>query len=219
MRQVFKTSVVELTPGLAGDVPGLEEALSYWSEGERSAEECVEELLGEWGRAGFVMRNGGRISGCIVYAPASYLPLALRYPLSSLRREDVLMAHLSGDRRSKKHLLVRALRDLRLRGIGSLGAIASDLGLFHHPSSVFLFGNGFRPVEYVFYRGFPYTLARAELANTVGIDGLARGLISRVRIPPLKSPAPLPEPPASNVGSYRALSRKREKEKTGATAR
>jgi hypothetical protein len=217
VRPVFKPSVVELTPRLAGDVPGLEEALSYWGEGEQSAEGWIEELLGEWGRVGFVMRNGGVISGCIVYAPASYLPLALRYPLSSLRVEDVLLAHLFGDRRSKKHLLVQAMRELRLTGVGSLEAIASDLGLSHHTSSVFLFENGFRPVEHTFYRGLPYTLARVELGNTVGVDGLARGLISRVKIPALHPPVPSPESPARTAGGYRVLNR--EIEDTRATAR
>ncbi len=184
MRAVrFVPVVGGISAGNAHEVPGLEAVISHWTEGERSAEEWFEELNETWGAAGFVMRRGEDILGFLVYAPPEYLPHAGRYPVGPLSEDAVVLAYVGGDARTRKHLLIRMLKDLRIRGVARVEAVASDLGSPRHASTAALLESGWKAARHGWYRGRPYTLARADLGNAVEVGELARGIIGRVRLP------------------------------------
>jgi hypothetical protein len=182
----YTPSVEEILPGDAGEVPDLEETISYWTAGTYRAGEWLWELSDYWGPAGLMMRQGGEVLGFVVYGPREYLPRAGEYPLGPLDEDAVILAYAGGDARTRRHLLVRMLRDLRSRGVGSVEAIASDLGAKRHVSTLFLLECGWKPVRRGWRRGQPYTLVRTDLGSTVEVKELARDLIGRVRIPALK---------------------------------
>ncbi|HET7480573.1 MAG TPA: hypothetical protein VFJ72_13790 [Rubrobacteraceae bacterium] len=188
----FVPLVEEISPEEAGKTPEIRAVVSYWTEGSSDAAEWFEELNGEFGTVGLMMRRGEELLGYLVYAPRRYLPRAGRYPLGPLDGETVLLAYVAGEQRARRHLLVRMLRDLRYRNVGKVEAVASDIGLPGHVSTRFLIESGWRPVRGCLYRGLPYTLARTDLASVVEVGDLARGLLGRVKLPNLKGPYPLP---------------------------
>ena len=188
----FVPLVGEISASNAHEVPGLDAVVSHWTEGERGAAEWFEELNENWGTAGFVMRRGGDTLGFLVYGPPEYLPHAGRYPVGPLGEDAVVMAYVGGDPRTRKHLLVRMLKDLRVRGVARVEAVASDLGSRRHASTAELLESGWKAGRHGWYRGRPYTLVRADLGSAVEVGELARGLIGRVRRVGLKAPAPSP---------------------------
>ena len=177
----------------ARDVPGirgLETTISYWTEGAFSAKEWFAEVSASWGPAGLVMRRGEEALGFAVYAPPGYLPRAGRYPVGPLGEDTALLAHLRGDTRTRRHLLVRVVRDLRLRGFSGVEAIASDLGVPRHVPTWILSESGWKPVRSGWHAGLPYTLMRADFGSIVEVGERARELVGRVKLPVLKVPAP-----------------------------
>jgi hypothetical protein len=186
----FIPAVTEISAGEAGGIIGLEAVISYWTEGACSAEEWFDEVLTSWGPAGFVMRRGEEDLGFAVYGPQGYLPHAGRYPVGPLREDAALLAYLRGDARTRRHLLARVMRDLRLRGFGGVEAVASDLGLPRHVPTRFLTESGWKPVRRGQRAGCPYTLMRVDFESTVEVGELARELVGRVRLPVLQAPAP-----------------------------
>lgn len=195
----FMPTVSEISAGEAGEIQGLEAVISYWTEGACSAEDWVREVVSFWGTTGFVKRRGDEVLGFAVYGPHRCLPRAGRYPVGPLGEDAALLAYLEGDGRTCRHLLVRVMRDLKLRGFGGVEAIASDLGLPRHVSTRFLSESGWKPVCRGWRTGLPYTLMRADFGNTVEVGELARGLMGRVKLPVLKAPpvpqgAPAPAP-------------------------
>lgn len=184
----FIPTIAEISAGEAGSIQGLEPVISYWTEGAYPAEEWFDEVLASWGPAGFVMRRGEEVSGFAVYGPPEYLPRAGRYPLGPLGEDCALLAYLQGDARTRRHLLVRVMRDLRLRGFSGVEAVASDLGHSQHVPTAFLLESGWKPVRRG--RGSPYTLMRADFGSIVEVGELARELVGRVKLPVLKTPVP-----------------------------
>lgn len=192
----FIPAVTEIPASEADEIPGLAEAISYWS-GGREAGEWFREVEDHWGSPGLVMRRGSETLGYAFYAPVEHLPRALYLPAGPISQDAVLLAYASGDGRTRKHLLVRILKELRLRGVSGVEAIGSDFGLArHHLATGHLLECGWRPVRRGWSRGFPYTLTRVELGNTVEVGEIARSLIGRVRLPSFERPAPAP-------GAYR----------------
>src|SRR4028119_1516891 len=112
-------------------------------------------------------RRGAEVLGFAVYGPQRYLPRAGRYPVGPLSEDAALLAYLEGDVRTCRHLLVRVMRDLKLRGFGGVEAVASDLGLPRHVSTRFLSQSGWKPVCRGWRMGLPYTLMRADYRATV----------------------------------------------------
>jgi hypothetical protein len=138
------------------------------------------------------MRRGEDTLGFLVYGPQEYLPRAGRYPVGPIDDDAVLLAYVGGEPRTRRHLLVRMLRDLKSRDVGKVEAVASDVGLPRHVSTRFLVESGWRPLRTALYRGLPYTLVRTELGSTVEVGGLAREILGKVRLPSLKAPSPVP---------------------------
>lgn len=206
MRSIrFISSVEEIRACEAGGIWGLEAVISYWTEGALSAEDWLNEVVETWGTAGFVMRRGDKVSGFAVYGPPDYLPRAGRYPVGALGEDAALLAYVEGDARTRRHLLVRVMRDLRLRGFGGVEAISSDLGLPRHVPTRFLSESGWKPVRRGAL-GSPYTLMRADFSSVVEVGELARGLMGRVKLPVLQSPTPQ-VPALARVRAQRAGSR------------
>lgn len=188
----FVPMVGEISADEAGAVPGLEAVISHWTEGSLTAGEWFGELNDHWGNAGLAMRRGGETLGFLVHGPREYLPRAGRYPVGPLEDDTILLAYVGGDPRTRRHLLVRMLRDLRSRNIDRVEAIASDVGLPRFASTRSLIESGWRPVRTGLYLGLPYTLVRVDVKNAVEVVDLARGLFGRVKLPSLKGPSPLP---------------------------
>ena len=195
----FVPVIAAISPGEAARVPGLEETISYWTEGTRSAEEWFRELGDRWGTAGFVVRRGEETLGFVVYGRREHLPRAGRYPLGPLDEEAVLLAYVGGDPRTRRRLLVRMLRDLRHRGASRAEAIASDSGLPHHVPTPVLLESGWRPVRRAPYRRSYYTLVRTDLGSAVEVGQMARALIGRVKLPGLKKTVPAPGGALSHI--------------------
>jgi hypothetical protein len=186
----FIPTVEEISTGDASGIRGLETTISYWTEGACSAEEWFAEVSDSWGPAGLVVRRGKEVLGFAVYGPPEYLPRAGRYPVGPLGEDTALLAHLRGDTRTRRHLLVRMVRDLRLRGFSGVEAIASDLGLPHHVPTWLLSESGWKPVRSGWYAGCPYTLMRANFGSIAEVGERARELVGKVKLPVLKVPAP-----------------------------
>ena len=182
----FVPSVEEIRAGEASKIEGLEKIISYWTGGAYGAGEWFGEVAETWGTAGFLVRWGEEVSGFVVYGPQAYLPRAGRYPVGPLGEDAALLAYVEGDARTRRRLLVRSMRDLRLRGFGGVEAIASDLGLPRHVPTRFLSESGWKPVRRS--AGYPYTLMRADFGSVVEVGELARGLMGRVKLPVLKAP-------------------------------
>ena len=182
----FVPSVEEISASEAGEIAGLEKIISYWTGDAYEAGEWFGEVAESWGPAGFVMRRGEEVLGFVVYGPQAYLPRAARYPVGPLGEDAALLAYVEGDTRTRRRLLVRVMRDLRLRGFGGVEAIASDLGLPQHVPTRFLAESGWKPVRRS--AGYPYTLMRADFGSVVEVGELARGLMGRVKLPVLQAP-------------------------------
>ncbi len=188
----FVPTVGAISPDKTGEVPGLEAVISFWTAGERSAAEWFREVDNCWGPAGFVLRRGDEVQGFVVYGPPEHLPRAGRYPLGPFTDDAVLLAFVGGDTRTRRRLLVRMLRDLRQRGVGTVEAVTSDLGGACHVPTSFLLDSGWRPVRSAPHRLGLYTLARIELGSAVEVGELARSLVGKVRLPSLKGKVPSP---------------------------
>src|SRR5215208_1255672 len=143
----FIPTITEISSKEAARIRGLEDVIFYWTEGAYSAEEWFEEVPVSWGSAGFAMGRGEVVLGFAVYGPQRYLPRARRYPVGPLGEDAALLTYLKGDVRTRRHLLVRVMRDLRLRGFGGVEAVASDLGLPRHIPTRFLLESGWKPVR------------------------------------------------------------------------
>ena len=198
----FVPTVGAISADRADEVPGLEAAISFWTEG-RAAEEWLREMEGCWGTAGFFLRRGDEVQGFVLYAPRENLPRAGRYPVGPLNDDAVLLAFVGGDPRTRRRLLVRMLRDLRLRGVGKVDAVASDRETAHHAHTPFLLESGWRPVRHAPYRLGHYTLVRTELGSAVEVGELARSLVGKVRLPSLKGKVPSPGILARAEGEHR----------------
>ncbi len=193
-RMSFVSSIEEVLPPEAGSVPGLEAVVAHWTEGVCPAEEWLQLLRDRWGPAGLAMRRGGDIVGFAIFAPRKYLRHAERFfPDPEPDVQSVLLAYVGGERRTRKHLLVRVLKDLRQRGASGVEAVASDVAVPGHMPTRFLLESGWHPLRSVRYRGRAYTVVRAELGNAVEIGELARDIIGRVKLPRLKNASPAPE--------------------------
>ena len=188
----FVPMVGAISPEDAGEVPGLEAAVSYWTGGTHSAEEWFRELEDSWGTAGFVVRQGGQVQGFVLYGPPERLARAGRYPVGPLDGEAVLLAYVGGDARTCRRLLVRMLREVRGRGVGRVEAISSDRGAPYHVPTHFLLESGWQPVRRALYGRSYYTLARIDLKSAVEVGELARALVGRVKLPGLKRRVPMP---------------------------
>jgi hypothetical protein len=186
----FIPTVEEISARDLPGIRGLEATISYWTEGARPAEEWFAEVSASWGPAGLVMRRGEEVLGFAVYGPPEYLPRAGRYPVGPLGEDTALLAHLTGDTRTRRHLLVRVMRDLRLRSFSGVEAITSDLGLPRHVPTWVLSESGWKPVRSGWHAGLPYTLMRAHFGSIVEVGERARELVGRVKLPVLKVPAP-----------------------------
>src|SRR5215213_4733670 len=186
----FIPTVAEISAEEARSVQGLEAVISYWTEGGYSAEEWFSEVLSSWGRAGFVIRRGEENLGFAVYGPQRCLLRARRYPVGPLSEDAALLAYLKGDVRTRRHLLVRVMRDLRLRGFGGVEAVTSNLGLPRHIPTRFLLESGWKAVNRGLSAGLPYTLMRADFGSTVEVGELARSFVGRVKLPIFEAPSP-----------------------------
>ena len=186
----FMPTVSEITAEDAGRVPGLEGIVAYWTGGEYPAREWFEETGSVWGVTSLALRRDEEVLGYVLYAPAKYLSRSARYPLGPLHEDTVLLAYVSGDTRTRRHLLVRMLRDLRSRDLMEVQAIASDPGISRHPSTRFMLESGWQPVRRGYYRALPYTLVHRDLGSAIEVREVARGLMGRVRLPVLRKPVP-----------------------------
>jgi hypothetical protein len=110
----FIPVVSEITAGEAAEVPGLEAVVRYWTEGARAAGEWFEEVGALWGPAGLVVRRGDESLGFAVFGPPELMPRVRRYRVGALGEDAALLAYVGGDRRTRRHLLARVMRDLRL---------------------------------------------------------------------------------------------------------
>jgi hypothetical protein len=186
--------VSEITPEEADGVPGLQAVVEHWAEGAPRAGEWVAEVGVVWGSPGLVMRRGEEVLGFAVYGPPELLPRVRRYRVGALGEDAAVLAYVGGDRRTRKHLLVRVMREMKLRGFGGVEAIGDDLGLRRSVviPTRFLVESGWKPVRrgFALPSGLPCTLLRADLGSTVEVAELARGLVDLVRLPVLKSPVP-----------------------------
>ena len=188
----FVPRISEILPHEAKDIPELGAVISYWNQGLCPAEEWLRHTVEEWGSAGLVSRRGDKVLGFCLFGPRRFFPQADKMPLNFSGGNAVLLAYAGGDRRTKKHLLVRMLRDLRDRGTSTVEAVAGDLAGQRHVPTRFLLESGWQPVGHAYYRGLTYTLMRAELGATIEFGELARGIIGRVKLPSLKDASPEP---------------------------
>jgi len=185
----FVPVIGPITPDVVEGVPGLVEAVSFWTQG-RPAAEWFREMEECWGTAGFVVRRGDEVQGFVVYGPPERFPRVRSYPVGPLADEGAMLAYVAGDVRTRRRLLVRMLRELRLRGVATVDAVASDRQRPHHVPTRFMLQSGWRPVRHA-----PlgvYTLVRTELGSAVEVGELARSLVGKVRLPSLKGKVPNP---------------------------
>lgn len=184
----FVATVDRVSPQDVDESPELSGAISYWNRDAYPPKEWLSLVENDWGPAGLVMRRGDEVLGFVVFAPLEFLSRAQRISGELSDENTVLLACASGDRRTRKHLLVRMLKELRHRGVTKVEAIADDFGSPWHVSTGFMLENGWKAVR----RVRRYTLMRADLGSAVEVGELARDIIGRVRIPQLKSIPPAP---------------------------
>lgn len=187
----FVPVIGAISPDAVEGIPGLCGAVSFWTEG-RPAADWFGEMEECWGTAGFVVRRGEEAQGFVVYGPSERFPRAGRYPLGPFAGDAAMLAYVAGDDRTRRRLLVRMLRDLRLRDIGTVEAVASDGAREYHVPTAFMLSSGWRPVRHAAHGPGRYTLVRTELGSAVEVGGLARSLVGKVRLPSLKGKVPNP---------------------------
>lgn len=187
----FVPTIERISAEEISEIPGLEELIAYWADAPDSPEAWFREA-GERLGCGLVMRRNGDILGFALYGPPEYLPRAERCSVGAPDPEAAVLAYVGGDSRTRRHILVRILKEMRQRGVSSIEAVSSDVGHPSHTATSFLLESGWRPVRRGWLRGRPYTLMRAELGSTVEVGELARGLIGKVRLPRLKPASPAP---------------------------
>lgn len=187
----FVPTIERISAQEISEIPGLEELIEYWAEAPASNEAWFREA-GERMGCGLVMRRNDEILGFALYAPPEYLPRAGRCGVGAPNPEAAVLAYISGDSRTRRHILVRVLKEMRQRDVPYIEAVSSDAGHPSHAATSFLLESGWRPVRRGWLRGRPYTLMRAELGSTVEVGELARGLIGKVRLPKLKPASPAP---------------------------
>lgn len=193
MKQVpFVPVVREVSPDAVARMPGLESAISYWTEDARSAGEWLREMGESWGSAALAMQRGDEQLGFALYGPRESLPHAAKYLDSASEGAEVLLAYVGGEERTRRHLLTRVLKELRSHKVEEVEAVACDLPRPWHMPTWFLLESGWRPVRRVWSRGVPYTVLHVDLKTAVEVGGLARGLIGRVKLPVLNRPRPAP---------------------------
>ena len=139
---------------------------------------------------------GGRGPGLRGLRPPRAVPPTRGYSVGPFADDAAMLAYVGGDVRTRRRLLVRMLRELRLRGVGTVEAVASDRERPHHVPTEFMLQSGWRPV-----RRAPlgrYTLVRTEL-EAPSRWGAGRALVRKVRPPSRRgsrttasSPAPTP---------------------------
>jgi hypothetical protein len=185
----FVPVIGAITADAVDGVPGLAEAVSFWTRG-RPAAEWFREMEECWGTAGFAVRRADEVQGFVVYGPPERFPRARSYPVGPLADDAAMLAYVAGDTRTRRRLLVRMLRELRLRGVATVEAVASDRERPHHVPTRFLVQSGWRPVRRAPLGG--YTLVRTELGSAVEVGELARALVGKVRLPSLKRKLPSP---------------------------
>lgn len=192
-RPSFVPDLQEIREDDAGRIPGFEDALRYWAGAEVRAGDWVGEARREWGSCGHCMRRGDEVMGFSLYCDRGRLPHFERYPFGDSGGNGAVLACVAGDARTEKRLVVRMIRDLRLRGVSSVRAIASDGGRPNHASTGSLIQMGWQPQQRSLYLGRFYTLFGLELGNTVEAGELARALlgqVGQVRLPQLRPAAP-----------------------------
>lgn len=201
----FVPAVDKISPREVDEIPKLAAVISYWSEDVCPPKEWMLQVEDLWGPAGLAMRRGDEVLGTTLFGPPDFFPRAERFFRRSSAENNVFLAYVGGDRRSRKHLLVQMLKELRQRGVEGVEAIAGGSGAFPHISERFLLDNGWRPVHRVRYLGRTYTLMRTDLGSVVEVGELARDIIGRVKLPGLKNTPPVPggaciqvEPPSGN---------------------
>jgi hypothetical protein len=183
--------ISEITAAEASEIGGLDELVSYWTEGSYDkAGKWFAEVSASWGPAGLTMLRGEEVLGFAVYGPQEYLPRAGRYPVGPFSEDAALLAYLSGDARTRRHLLVRVVRNLRLRGFGKVEAVTSDTTRPWHVPTRFLLESGWKPVRRALHAGHPYTLMRADFVSLAEIGEFARAFVGRVRLPSFETPEP-----------------------------
>ena len=192
MKHVPFATIGEIPPHEIQNIPGLSEAISYWNEGAYPSEEWLQKVKDSWGPAGYAMRRGEEVLGFVVFGPVEFFTRAHRLAGRPSDPDAVLLADIAGDRRYKKQLLVRMLKDLRHRGVDGVEAVASDFGDPRHVSTRFLLENGWRPVRRAGHFSTSHTLMRTDLGSTVEVGELARDIIGRVKLPKLKNASPAP---------------------------
>ncbi len=185
----FVPVIGAISPDAAHGVPGLAEAVSFWTQG-RPAAEWFREMEECWGTAGFVVRRGEEVQGFVVYGPPERFPRVREYPVGPFADDAAMLAYVGGDVRTRRRLLVRMLRELRLRGVATVEAVASDRDRPHHVPTAFMLQSGWRPVRHAPLGR--YTLVRTELGSAVEVGELARALVGKVRLPSLKGKVPNP---------------------------
>ncbi len=185
----FVPVIGAISPDAADGVPGLAEAVSFWTQG-RPAAEWFREMEECWGTAGFVVRRGEEVQGFVVYGPPERFPRVREYPVGPFADDAAMLAYVGGDVRTRRRLLVRMLRELRLRGVATVEAVASDRDRPHHVPTAFMLQSGWRPVRHAPLGR--YTLVRTELGSAVEVGELARALVGKVRLPSLKGKVPNP---------------------------
>ena len=187
----FVPVISEISPDAAEGIPHLPDAVAFWTRG-RPAAEWFREMEDSWGTAGFVVRRGEDVQGFVVYGPPERFPRAGEYAVGPLAENAAMLAHVAGDARTRRRLLVRMLRDLRQRGVPTVEAVASDRDRPHHVPTAFMLESGWKPVRRA-PRGLgSYTLVRIELSNAVEVGELARSLVNKVKLPSLKRRVPAP---------------------------
>ncbi|MGF1473655.1 MAG: hypothetical protein ACFB50_18180 [Rubrobacteraceae bacterium] len=207
----YVTTIDKLSPQEIEEIPEPAAVISYWTGEACPPEEWALQVEDLWGPAGLVMRRGKRVLGTAIFGPPAFFPRAERLFTRSFTENLVFLAYVGGDQRNRKHLLVRALKELRQREVAAVEAIAGSPGVSLHIPEHFLLENGWRPVRKVWLSGRAYTLMRTDLSNALEVGGLARDIIGRVKLPKLGSDAPVPGgacvqvEPSSGEGSTAVL--------------
>lgn len=187
----FVPTIERISADEIAEIPGLEGVIRYWADDPDSLTDWFREVDERWG-CGLAMRRNGELLGFALYAPSEQLPRASRCSVGHIDPAAALLAYVDGDTRTRRHLLVRVLKEMRQRGMPFIEAVSSDVGQPHHVPTRFFMDNGWQPVRRGWLRGQPYTLMRADLGSSVEVGEFARGLIGKVRLPKLKTGSPLP---------------------------